>query len=218
MRRDAAMLDRVHRGAPPLLRLYRWSRTTLSLGYRQKLWSVTDPETLERLRIPWVRRPTGGRALLHQPNDLTYAFAAPKDTERGVRRAYARVMEAIREGLAPFVRVDSLSTDTGPDGAAGRLPCLAVATGHEITAGGRKLVAGAQRWRRGAFLQHGSIPWTVNAELTNRVAGLPTCSPVAAVGLAEAAPEDCGRPALPEVAGALLGAFARRFRDLCVLP
>ena len=219
MRRDAAMLERADFGAPAVLRLYRWSRVTLSLGHRQKLWSVADSEVLARLGIPWVRRPTGGRALLHQPADLTYAFAAPKGTVSGVRDAYERVMLAIREGLAPFVELDPAETDPGRDEAASRLPCLAVATGHELTTGGRKLVAGAQRWRRGAFLQHGSIPWTVDRELTNRAVGLPPHSPMAAVGLARAgrARDASGPPSRRSVAEALTAAFARHFNDLCVL-
>ena len=218
MRRDHELLEEAARGAPPTLRLYRWSRPTLTLGHAQSLESATDPAALARLGIPWVRRPTGGRALLHLPDELTYAFAAPRGLAPGVRAAYFRVMGAIGEALAGFVRLDSMPAGSLPrDTAAPRLPCHAVATGHEITARGRKLVAGAQRWRRGAFLQHGSIPWTVDRALTNALAGLPSESPIGAVGLRElpAIGQADAPPHVGAVADALDAVFCRKFGAPC---
>lgn len=212
MRRDQTLLEEAAAGAPPALRLYRWSRPTLTLGHGQTAGEATDPAALATLGVPWVRRPTGGRALLHLPDELTYAFAAPRDWATGVRAAYLRVMGSIWRGLSRFVRLDPPPAGALPrDTAAPRLPCHAVATGHEITARGRKLVAGAQRWRRGAFLQHGSIPWTVDRALTNALAGLPADSPVDAVGLSELparGPRDAP-PSVEEVAVALDAAFRR---------
>ena len=212
MRRDQALLEEAAAGAPPALRLYRWSRPTLTLGHGQATGDATDPVALAAFGVPWVRRPTGGRALLHLPDELTYAFAAPRGRVRGVRAAYFRVMGSIWGALSRFVRLDPPPTGTlPPDTASPRLPCHAVATGHEITARGRKLVAGAQRWRRGAFLQHGSIPWTVDRALTNALAGLPADSPVDAVGLSELrarGPRDAP-PSIQEVADALDVSFRR---------
>ena len=212
MRRDRELLERASMGAGPTLRLYRWSRPTLTLGHRQTPETATDPAALAALGIAWVRRPTGGRALLHLPDELTYAFAAPRGFAPGVRGAYFRVMGCIWTAVARFVRLDPPPAGPLPrDTQAPRLPCHAVATGHEITAQGKKLVAGAQRWRRGAFLQHGSIPWTVNRALTNSLAGLPPESPVEAIGLAElplAGPE-ATPPAVGEVAAALGASFRR---------
>ena len=214
MRRDQELLEEAAAGAPPSLRLYRWSRPSLTLGHGQAPEDATDPAALATLGIPWVRRPTGGRALLHLPDELTYAFAAPGGLAPGVRAAYFRVMGSIWTALAGFVRLDPMPTGSLPrDTAAPRLPCHAVATGHEITVRGQKLVAGAQRWRRGAFLQHGSIPWTVDCGLTNSVAGLPADSPVGAVGLSDL-PVACGRnspPSVEQVASALTASFRRDF-------
>lgn len=212
MLRDRELLEEAARGARPTLRLYRWSRATLTLGHGQTPESATDPAALAALGISWVRRPTGGRALLHLPDELTYAFAAPRGRARGVRAAYFRVMASIRVALAGFVRLDLPPAGPLPrDTEAPRLPCHAVATGHEITAQGRKVVAGAQRWRRGAFLQHGSIPWTVNRELTNRLAGLPADSPVEAIGLADLPLAGPGRtpPTVAQVVAALGVSFDR---------
>lgn len=210
MRRDRTLLEEAAAGAPPALRLYRWSRPTLTLGHGQAAGDATDPAALATFEVPWVRRPTGGRALLHLPDELTYAFAAPRGRATGVRAAYFRVMGSIWRALSRFVHLDpppagALLRDT----ASPRLPCHAVATGHEITAQGRKLVAGAQRWRRGAFLQHGSIPWSVDRALTNALVGLPADSPVDAVGLAELpalGPKDTP-PSVEEVAIALDASF-----------
>lgn len=219
MRRDRELLEAATEGAVPTLRLYRWSRTTLTLGHGQRLERAADPAALAKLGVPWVRRPTGGRALLHQPDELTYAFAAPRGVAPGVREAYFRIMEAIGEALARFVRLDplllgALVRDTAPP----RLPCHAVATGHELSAEGRKLVSGAQRWRRGAFLQHGSIPWTVDRRLTNALVGLPPDSPVGAVGLEELTAGEAGNgpPSIGAVADALRQSFRRKFGE-CVL-
>ena len=219
MRRDRELLETAAAGAPPTLRLYRWSRLTLTLGHAQVLERAADPAALARLGIPWVRRPTGGRALLHLPDELTYAFVAPRGLASGVRAAYFRVMEAIGGALANFVRLDALPGGVPPrDTAAPRLPCHAVATGHELSAAGRKLVSGAQRWRRGAFLQHGSIPWTVDRALTNALAGLPPESPIEAVGLDELPPLTPGgqSPSCEAVADALERSFRREF-GACVL-
>ncbi|MDE2881013.1 MAG: hypothetical protein OXP70_04115 [Acidobacteriota bacterium] len=212
MRRDQALLTEAAAGAPPALRLYRWSRPTLTLGHRQTARDTTDPEALATSGVPWVRRPTGGRALLHLPDELTYAFAAPRGWAPGVRAAYLQVMGSIWRALSRFVRLDPPPAGALPrDTASPRLPCHAVATGHEITARGRKLVAGAQRWRRGAFLQHGSIPWTVDRALTNSLAGLPADSPVDAIGLAELPSLDAPDtpPSVQEVAAALDASFRR---------
>ncbi len=212
MRRDQALLEEAAAGAPPALRLYRWARPTLTLGHGQSAGDTTDPEALASFGVPWVRRPTGGRALLHLPDELTYAFAAPRGRATGVRAAYLRVMGSIWSALSRFVHLDPPPAGALPrDTASPRLPCQAVATGHEITARGRKLVAGAQRWRRGAFLQHGPIPWTVDRSLTNALAGLPADSPVDAVGLAELPPVGPGDapPSVEEVALALDVSFRR---------
>ncbi len=106
MRRDRELLERASMGAGPTLRLYRWSRPTLTLGHGQTPETATDPAALAALGIAWVHRPTGGRALLHLPDELTYAFAAPRGFAPGVRGAYFRVMGCIWTAVARFVRLD----------------------------------------------------------------------------------------------------------------
>jgi lipoate-protein ligase A len=73
---DVALLDEVAAGAPPALRLYTWTRPALSIGRFQSDADV-DCEACDAHGVEVVRRPTGGRALLHGA-DLTYAVAMPR--------------------------------------------------------------------------------------------------------------------------------------------
>ncbi len=209
MERDEGMLRDAVRGAPPTLRMYRWIRPTLTVGLRQRLPEAVSLDALKRRGIALARRPTGGRALLHLPDELTYAVAASGAGSVGVRRAYRRVMRVIWSALSEFVDLDPPPLTSGQrDLEPAKLPCLAVATGHEITAGGRKVVSGAQRWSRGAFLQHGSIPWSIRRDLVNELAGLPPDSPIPAVGIAELSHPP---PSRSRVAEALATAFRKEF-------
>ena len=77
MQRDLDILEEVASGkAPPTLRLYRWAPPALSLGRFQKAEAVADLEACRRLGVDLVRRPTGGRAILHD-RELTYSFVIP---------------------------------------------------------------------------------------------------------------------------------------------
>ena len=157
---DEAILSAVAEGwAPPALRLYAWSPPCLSLGRNQPLADV-DLEACRAAGVEVVRRPTGGKAILHT-DELTYSIALAA----GDPRAAADVMEGYRrlsEGLLAGLR--RLGVDAGPashsdpwESEAGPA-CFEVPSNHEITAGGRKL-AGSAQWRaRGGVLQHGTIP------------------------------------------------------------
>ncbi|MGH9015016.1 MAG: lipoate--protein ligase family protein, partial [Acidimicrobiia bacterium] len=100
MAADLALLDGVVAGAPPALRLYRWSPPALSLGRFQPDGDL-DAAACSRWGVQVVRRPTGGRALLHG-GDLTYAVAMPRPTgpAGSVDALYRRVAGALIAGLA----------------------------------------------------------------------------------------------------------------------
>ena len=77
MAEDSALLADCEQGRiPPTVRFYGWSESAITLGYSQKAGAELDVERCRELGIPIVRRPTGGRALLHT-NELTYAVVAP---------------------------------------------------------------------------------------------------------------------------------------------
>ena len=149
--------------AEPTLRLYGWRPPALSLGRRQPASAAHDPSFLARNGIDLVRRPTGGRAVLHE-HELTYAVAGRLATppfRKGVLDTYATIAGAIAAAL----RAIGVAADAAPAERAGaRDPgpfgppvCFDRAGPHEIVVEGRKLVGSAQVRRRGAFLQHGSI-------------------------------------------------------------
>jgi lipoate-protein ligase A len=157
----------------PTVRIYGFDPPTVSFGYRQTLEDAVDAASCRELGIDWVRRPTGGRALLHQ-HELTYSVAAPlvgAFRGLGVRALYHAVSAVVRRAL------DRLGVALDPPERDGRrtrepalaVPCLALPGRHEITSGGRKIVASSQRRGRRAFLQHGSILRRVDGALWARI-------------------------------------------------
>ena len=147
---DEALLCSAESGVTSV-RLYRWTRPTLSFGYRQRPGQMCDRAFCQAENIEIVRRITGGRAVLHH-EELTYAvtspFAGPFHAAC-VKEVYARVTGAIREALsglgAPVDPDTDRSSKVADRTAPPHLPCLSVPTGHEVTSSGKKLVASAQR-------------------------------------------------------------------------
>jgi lipoate-protein ligase A len=144
----------------PILRLYSWAPACLSLGYGQPSTDV-DLAACRQAGIDLVRRPTGGRAVLHD-HELTYAVIAATD-DPIVGGSIAQSYRAIAAGLLAGLRalgVDAVLAAGSPGGdlAARRSgACFAVATRHEIVWRGHKLAGSAQLRRGGVLLQHGSL-------------------------------------------------------------
>ncbi len=137
------------------VRLYRWSRPTLSLGRNEPAREVLDRGALDRDGIGLVRRPTGGRSVLHD-HELTYAVVAPIRALGGVREAYTLLNRALAEGLA-LLGVRAAPAAEGPAGPLDAGPCFGGAARGEVVAAGRKLVGSAQVRFGDVLLQHGSI-------------------------------------------------------------
>lgn len=149
-----------------IIRVYSWSAPTLSLGRNQTARGAYDLDLLSERGIEVVRRPTGGRAILHH-REVTYSVAAPVSAAGDLPESYARInrllIAALRSLGVDAVVVADHSAES-PRGSApvdvdrpGLLPCFHHPSMGEITLNGRKLVGSAQ-WRSGsALLQHGSI-------------------------------------------------------------
>ena len=172
------------------VRLYGFDPPTVSFGYRQKTEEAIDVDSCRELGVDWVRRPTGGRALLHR-YELTYSVACSTEgvfRGLGVRALYDSVSAAIRRALTGLgIVLDPAEPEAQPSREpALHVPCLALPRRHELASGGRKVVASSQRRGRRSFLQHGSILRTVDADLWARVQprGRPAI-PLAAVGIDE---------------------------------
>jgi lipoate-protein ligase A len=146
---DAWLLEQ---GAPAF-RLYRWSRPTLSLGFHQRRLEPHWGELAAAGRIELVRRPSGGRAVLHA-GEITYALIWP-DPPQQRQRAYALASTWL---LQAFERL-GLPLEHGHQAASlQRSSCFATSTAADLVhPGGAKRIGSAQLWRRGCLLQHGSI-------------------------------------------------------------
>jgi lipoate-protein ligase A len=153
MRADLDLLAAAAAGAPPTLRIYTWAHPTLSLGRFQPDDDV-DAAACARFGVETVRRPTGGRALLHG-GDLTYAVAMrrPSGAAGSVDGVYRFVAGGIIAGLARL-GVDAAIAHT--EGGAGAI-CFAGQLGSDLRVGDRKVCGSAQVHRDGAVLQHGAI-------------------------------------------------------------
>ncbi len=160
---DEAILEAVGRSESlPTLRLYAWEPACLSLGYAQSLSDVDLP----RLRAHgWevVRRPTGGRAVLHT-DELTYSVIAPLTEPRvagTVLESYHRLAQALVEALNLLsMRVSVNENSAAPHDASTNPVCFEVPSIYEITSEGKKLLGSAQARRKEGVLQHGSLPLT----------------------------------------------------------
>lgn len=156
---DSAILAAVESGlSPPTLRLYSWDPPCLSLGYSQP-YSDIDQTLLEVSGWDVVRRPTGGRAILHT-DELTYAVIGPRSDPRlegGLTQSYQRLSEALYESL---VRMDlPVEIHQGKNPLANSQPvCFENPSDFEITVAGRKIIGSAQARKKTALLQHGSLP------------------------------------------------------------
>ncbi len=158
---DEAILEASARGdVPPTLRLYSWEPACLSLGYAQPL---EDADTARLQANGWemVRRPTGGRAILHT-DELTYSVCGPVAhpiLAGDILTSYRRLSEAILEALNLLgLSVQALPKELAPKGPQTDPVCFEVPSNYEITANGKKLVGSAQARRRDGVLQHGTLP------------------------------------------------------------
>lgn len=155
---DEAILEQVGNAAqPPTIRLYAWDPPCLSIGYAQP---IADLDLVRLNQRGWqlVRRPTGGRAILHT-DELTYSICAPHHEPRlagGVLESYRILSAGLLETLHRLdIPAESQAASPAQSQAA---VCFEVPSNYEITNDGRKLVGSAQARRKEGVLQHGTLP------------------------------------------------------------
>lgn len=141
------------------LRFYQWQPTCLSLGYSQQVTDINQAACAQ-LGYTWVRRPTGGRAILHT-DEVTYSIITPITDPRvkgSVVESYRRLSRGLLHGLqtlgAKAVQAKKERSSPTKGGAA----CFDTPSHYEVTLNGKKLVGSAQVRRKGMVLQHGSLP------------------------------------------------------------
>lgn len=160
MAADERLAQEVRRDlSPPALRIYRWSRPAISLGRRQRLEDL--PGEMIQKGLPLVRRPTGGGAVVHDPEEFTYALAMPlRMAPAGValNQIPGFIHQRFRSGLVEngLVRAEEIQTFRQPL----RGPCVvcfSTPVVGDLVYRGRKAAGAALRVWRDGFLMQGSI-------------------------------------------------------------
>ena len=166
---DEALLVSHEAGqSPPTLRVYTWSAPTLSFGYAQKVEAEVDTAGCRAHGVTPIRRPTGGRAVLHD-DEATYSVVMPlrlDGREATITEHYRRIGLALEAALrhaglaVSLERPSALAASPRPASPA----CFAAISRYELSAAGRKLVGSAQKRGRRSLLQHGSIPLSMDRQ------------------------------------------------------
>jgi lipoate-protein ligase A len=156
----------------PTIRFYAWAKPTVSVGCLQAARGAVAPRVCRRWGVGVVRRPTGGRAVLHD-DELTYSVCIPLDGAWG-RLSVAESFRLIGEGIVAGLRRLGIAAALGRDGDAPPVPgpvpaCFQMPRMPAVLADGRKLVGSAQRRSEGAILQHGSLLLGVDLALHQAV-------------------------------------------------
>ncbi len=142
------------------LRLYDWCCPTVTVGFSQPVSRALDLDYMEREGIPFVRRITGGKAVLHH-NEITYAVASREPlffSNPSPYYPYLLVSEALSlflEGLGLEVK---LANNKYGEFSRQEVACFSFPGRWEIKVRGRKLVSGAMKKKKEVFLIHGTIP------------------------------------------------------------
>lgn len=169
---DEAILTAHSEGkVPPTVRFYGWSPATLSIGYFQKAKDEVDFAAVERAGFGFVRRATGGRAVLHD-QELTYSIIVSEDYP-GIPGSVTEAYRVLSHGLllgfrrlgleADMVQLAS-EDDQQKYASMGSAACFDSPSWYELVVEGRKVAGSAQTRAKGVVLQHGSILLDLDAD------------------------------------------------------
>ena len=160
---DEALLEQAQPDWPIVIRLYRWEQPTLSLGRFQ---SLEDRDGIPGLdQLPWVRRKTGGGAILHH-HEWTYSILIPvQDISKGIKGhsepLYRAVHLSVMDGLRGMGWRAALSETCTCDVQAEKIPesflCFSRRSPVDLVIDQYKILGSAQRRTSSGLLQHGSL-------------------------------------------------------------
>ena len=170
---DEALLDWHSEGSiPPIIRFYEWNPATLSIGYFQQAERDINLQAVKDQNLGFVRRPTGGRAVLHD-QELTYSIIVSEnypDMPETVTEAYRVLSEGLllgfrKLGLDAYFSVpetqESLADLKKPKSAV----CFDAPSWYELVVEGKKVAGSAQTRQKGVILQHGAILLELDEDL-----------------------------------------------------
>ena len=169
---DRVLFRRIEAGlSDPMVRIYEWEPACVTLGYSQKAEQELNFLALAERGFDWVKRPTGGRAVLHH-QEFTYSILSRNDSAPWCNTrdlSYAQIGKALVTLLnavgisAELARGEAAAVDKKKSIENNAAPaCFASISRLEVSYAGKKLVGSAQRRGRTVFLQHGSMPLTTS--------------------------------------------------------
>lgn len=170
MRTDQDLLDEAvfSQSREFVLRFYGWEKPTLTLGRNQNVSGI-DEDYCQKKDIPVIRRITGGRAVLHN-KELTYSFITPVDSLKkgnSIPESYKEISQALIFGFENLGI--NLSYIENKKISVKDPYCMAISSGADLSFEGKKFIGSAQCRKNGYILQHGSILFDVDDELTSGV-------------------------------------------------
>ncbi len=165
MKMDEWLLNQANSDGITTLRFYTWAPSAISLGYHQHQIPDHWQELTKQLGMDIVRRPSGGRAVLHK-GDLTYAVITPSPNLPRPD-VYKSICQFLIDGMAEL----GIELDYGAPKRSYHNPsCFATATNADlVTADGFKVIGSAQVYRHHSVLQHGSIQITPDRQLLQQL-------------------------------------------------
>jgi lipoyl(octanoyl) transferase len=165
MAADLHLLSLCEQAPAVFVRIYSWEKPSITLGMTEKPTETLDLAAIAAHGVEWIRRPTGGRSVLHD-HDITYSCVFSVGVEgfgATLIETYSVISRCLLNGLEK-AGIRCGAHDSPPDSHLSRsntrLPCFLSPNRHEIMAGGKKLLGSAQKRSAKAVLQHGSIPLT----------------------------------------------------------
>ncbi|MBP1968479.1 lipoate-protein ligase A [Virgibacillus natechei] len=165
---DEALLNWHSKGEiPPTLRLYGWKVPSLTVGHFQKAEKSIDFNALEKHGCQYVRRLTGGSAVLHD-NELTYSLVISEQDPslpKSVKEAYYVLSKGVLEGYKNLgIQADYAIPEKKRNKDRTAI-CFEKPASYEMVVDGKKISGNAQTRKKGVLLQHGSIPMSIDAEM-----------------------------------------------------
>ena len=157
---DEALLEGARQNGIPALRFYSWNPACISLGRLQKV-----PEVVLKSTFDWVRRPTGGRAVLHQ-HEVTYCVIIPEKYLEKENRSVIGAYNWLSQGFIAGLETLDIHAKLAPAHRGRQLAdnCFSAPAQCDFVVDGRKLIGAAQCRKYGIILQHGSILMHIDAQ------------------------------------------------------
>jgi len=140
-----------------LIRFYQWYPKCISLGRHQKSDCYND------LGIDVVKRVSGGRALLHD-RELTYCFVSPVFKE-SIIESYKDISSALIKGFNKL----GINLEFAKNENKNLNYCMNISSGADVAYQGKKFIGSAQFRKQGYLLQHGSIPYSLDFDLIEKI-------------------------------------------------